>query len=157
MSNKQNNKVTINCSNIENSALHWNFLDKILNKIDEVEATENICRENLEKAGFIYLFDSKSTESKQLFHIEIPLISDNEYLCSLSKLFSSPLCNDLRLNGSAKEVNSNENVSYKTQEKPVEDQSTSELKSDTNEIRDDTKEKTVTSQESRETEHVDSN
>jgi hypothetical protein len=94
MSTNQDDKLSKNCSDLATSALHWNFIDKILNKIDEVEDCENKIKQNTylcEKAGFVYMFNSKSKESNQLINIEIPLISDNNYLCSMSKLFSSPV------------------------------------------------------------------
>lgn len=110
MSNAPTDKdnVFINCSNIENSALKWSFIDKILNRIDEVEAKDNFCKDTIqayEKAGFTYFLDAKSKESQQPSHIEIPLISDNEYLCSLSKMFSS---------------NPNEKVTKNTKKPPTE-------------------------------------
>jgi len=94
MSTNQDDKISRNCSDLATSALHWNFIDKILNKIDEVEDCENKIKQNpylCEKAGFVYMFNSKTKESNQLINIEIPLISDNNYLCSMSKLFSSPV------------------------------------------------------------------
>ena len=89
---EKDNNVFINCSNIETSALKWSFIDKIMNKIDEIEAKEIFCNDSIqlyEKAGFIYFLDAKSKELKESSNIEIPLISDNDYLCCLSKLFSN--------------------------------------------------------------------
>ncbi len=129
MTTNQDDKLPLplKASNLENSALHWSFIDKILNKIDEVEDNESKLKptdSSYEKAGFIYFFDSKSKESQQPTHIEIPLISDNEYLCCISRLFSSVSLNDSQPSNEAttNKESSKENPSQTNQAEQISNQ-----------------------------------